>query len=89
MGQIGGGRGVDEEVVDARVGLVQVFGGFDAVAEGAVDHRWSESHEVEIGVLVLDEVPCCDAQSALVSHGNHVEEEEGIPACSANFLLAW
>jgi hypothetical protein len=73
--QIGGRRGVDEEAIDPRVGLVEIFGGFYGVAEGAVDHGWSESHEVEIGFLVLHEVPCCDAQSAWISHGNHMGRE--------------
>lgn len=56
-GQLGVPGGVDEQVVDARVGLVQVLRRLDAVAQRAVDHRRSEGYEVEVGGFVLYEIP--------------------------------
>ena len=91
--QLGGGGGVDEEAVDARVGLVQLSGAGDGVPEGAVDHGGREGHEVEGGLFVLYEIPCWGVAQSVVGLDMIVgiTWEGGVsrPACSANFLLAW
>jgi hypothetical protein len=71
--QRGGRGGVDEEVVDPGVGLVEVLRGGDAVAQRAVDHGGSEGYKVEVWLLVLHEVPCwCSVSAGGKSHVDHV-----------------
>jgi hypothetical protein len=64
------------------------LGGVDGVPQGAVDHGRGEGYEVEVGLFVLDEIPCYKGAESVLGMEGHVREGS-VPACSANFLLAW
>jgi hypothetical protein len=51
------GLGVDEQIVDPSIGLIQLLRAWHKISQRAVYHWRCQCDEVEIRILILDKVP--------------------------------